>query len=221
MKTLEEAKHQFLAKIYELDKHLSTLQKLIQETGEELEGNCFYEHHTFTFRPELLMKQINLFWAGSESTKICEIGFNAGHSALLFFLGNPKLKSFVIFDVCTHKYVKPCLEYIATQFQDTEIEVHIGDSKVSVPNYLLRHTESFRSFDLVHVDGGHDEHCIKSDMIYADKLVCINGIIIIDDTDNSLISSYVDKYLATGRYKELNILETTGYKHRMIQKLSD
>lgn len=40
------------------------------------------------------------------NTKICEIGFNAGHSAMLFLMGRDKTSAdFTIFDIGHHSLV--------------------------------------------------------------------------------------------------------------------
>jgi len=53
----------------------------------------------------------------------------------------------------------------------------------------------------------------------ADILLDINGIIIIDDTNDENINKYVDLYLATNNYIELFFLETHMCKHRIIKKI--
>jgi hypothetical protein len=74
-------------------------------------------------------------------------------------------------------------------------------------------------FDVVHVDGGHSEHCISHDMKNANLLVKNGGILIVDDTNIHYISSCVDTYVTSGKYKELDVAKTKGYQHRIIQKL--
>ena len=69
------------------------------------------------------------------------------------------------------------------------------------------------------MDGGHSEVCIINDMKNADMLVRIGGILIIDDTNMDHINKYVDMYLISENYKELNVLTTSGYPHRIIQKI--
>ena len=59
--------------------------------------------------PQLFTKQMNLYKSAMEAKNILEIGFNAGHSCLLFLLANPESK-ITIFDICEHKYAKPCFE---------------------------------------------------------------------------------------------------------------
>jgi hypothetical protein len=69
------------------------------------------------------------------------------------------------------------------------------------------------------VDGGHSEHCISNDIKNADILVKANGIVIVDDTNCEHINKYVDEFISSGRYTELNLLKTAGYPHRIIQKV--
>ena len=57
------------------------------------------------------------------------------------------------------------------------------------------------------------------DMKNTDLLVKKNGIVIIDDTNSYIINKYVDLYLSTGNYIELNLLSTFGYPHRIIKKI--
>jgi hypothetical protein len=71
----------------------------------------------------------------------------------------------------------------------------------------------------VHVDGGHSEHCITNDMLNSAKLVRLNGILIIDDTNNTYINNCVDQYLETGNYEEIHLHKTEGYPHRIIRKI--
>jgi hypothetical protein len=74
-------------------------------------------------------------------------------------------------------------------------------------------------YDVVHVDGGHSEHCISNDIRNADKLVKMNGIVIVDDTNCEHINRYVDEFISTEGYAELNVLKTEGYPHRIIKKV--
>lgn len=53
----------------------------------------------------------------------------------------------------------------------------------------------------------------------CDLLIKKNGIIIIDDTNMYEINIYVDLYISSGNYIELNVYKTYGYEHRIIQKI--
>ena len=95
-----------------------------------------------------------------------------------------------------------------------------GDSTIIMPEWINSHSELMYKYDVVHVDGGHSEHCISNDMKNADLLVKPNGIVIVDDTNNEIINSYVDLYISTKNYVEVNVLPTFGYPHRIIRKIS-
>ena len=119
-----------------LEKHLQNLEHIIKSSGEVLEGNCFYYHQSFTKFPELFNKQCNLASLAEGTKKICEIGFNAGHSALLL-LGNKSVKEAIFFDLGEHKYMNPCFEYIQKAFLGIEMDLIVGDSRISLPKWLL------------------------------------------------------------------------------------
>ena len=111
------------------------------------------------------------------------------------------------------------MKYIKSKFQNAHIEYIEGDSTQTMPDWIERNKDKMHSYDVVHVDGGHSEHCIFNDMKNADLLVRINGIVIVDDTNFWYINNYVDLYLSTGNYIEVDIIKTTGYPHRIIKKV--
>ena len=214
-----------------VEDHLLNIEKILKQIDETLEGNCFYLHNWDPPRTKgalkleryttLLTKQINLFWACSKiSKKVCEIGFNAGLSALLFLLGsNNKNIKFTIFDIVWHNYTMPTYEYIKDKFNEVDWEFIKGDSTKEIPKWIEKNKNSINSYDLVHVDGGHEEKHISADMSSANLLVKVGGLIIIDDTMDDHINKYVDLYINNGNYEECEILKTSGYPHRIIRKI--
>jgi hypothetical protein len=219
----QELQNEYENKSIEKSIILNDLRQIIIQTSssDALEGNSFYVHCSLNIFPELYTKQVNLFWCGKQAvTNICEIGFNAGHSTMLMLLGRDKTPlNFTIFDIGEHSYTRPCVEYIASKFNHINFTYIEGDSTHTIPVWIKDNSNNIGIYDVIHVDGGHSEHCISNDMTNANTLVKINGIIIIDDTNNDCINSYVDKYISTGKYKELNVLMTQGYPHRIIQKI--
>lgn len=201
--------------------YLNSLKPLIINSGSSLEGNSFYIHQTLNLHPQLYTKQLNLFWCGKQAqTRICEIGFNAGHSSMLMLLGRDTTPlEFTVFDIGQHRYTKPCLEYIQAQFPHVHFEYIEGDSTVTMPSWIEANKQYAGLYDVVHVDGGHTLHCITNDMKNADLLVKNGGILIIDDTNFEYINACADEYIATGRYTEVHILKTVGYPHRAIRKI--
>jgi hypothetical protein len=201
-------------------KLLNSIEQIIIDSKGLLEGNSFYVHNSLKIYPELYPKQLNLFWCGKQAlTKICEIGFNAGHSSILMLLGRDKTPlDFTIFDIGVHPYTIPCLNYIKTEFAHVNFEYIEGDSTVTMPKWIEDNKIHLESYDVVHVDGGHSEHCISNDMKNADLLIKKGGILIIDDTNMGHINKYVNSYLSSGKYREMDLLKTKGYPHRIIQK---
>jgi len=206
----------------EKNKLLDGIKQIVIDSNVLLEGNSFYIHGSLNIYPDLYSKQLNLFWCGKQaSTKICEIGFNAGHSSMLMLLGRDKTPlDFTIFDIGYHTYTKPCIDYIKSQFQHINFEYIEGDSTLTMPEWIVKNKAMLKQYDIVHVDGGHTEYCIFNDMKNANLLVRVGGILIIDDTNFEYINEYVDIYLSSGKYREMDIIKTIGYPHRIIQKIS-
>jgi hypothetical protein len=205
----------------EKNKFLDGLKNIIINSKCNLEGNYFCLDNGFNIIPELYPKQLNLFWCGIQANKnVCEIGFNAGHSAMLILLGkNIENLNFTIFDIGNHLYTRPCFEYIQSNFSNVNFEYIEGDSTITIPKWIDNNKDLMGKYDLVHVDGGHTEDCISNDMINADILIKINGIIVIDDTDYEIINKYVDLYISKGNYIELELLKTEHFSHRIIKKI--
>jgi len=203
-----------------MKKYISDLEQIVEDSGEKLEGNSFYYHGTLKVFPALLNKQVNLFWCGKQTIKICEIGFNAGHSSMLMLLGRDTTPlDFTVFDIGTHKYVRPALAYIKTKFPHANFEYIEGDSTITMPNWIKNNSSCLESYDVVHVDGGHSEHCISNDINNASLLVKKGGLIIIDDTQVRHINNWVHKFISTGNYRMIYLSPTQGYTHSVIQKV--
>jgi hypothetical protein len=200
---------------------LSDIMRIIEETKEPLEGNSFYYHLTDKRYDDLFNKQVNLFWTTSGPVKkICEIGFNAGHSAFLFLVENKdKHIEFTIFDINTHKYTEPCFEYIKNYFKNTKFEFVKGDSTTEIPKWISQNSEQKGTFDVVHVDGGHTQECITNDLKNALELAKLNGLIIIDDTNNDHINTCLNEYVSKAYVEEVDILPTVGYQHRIVKRI--
>lgn len=204
----------------EKNMYLNDLQPIILQSNSRLEGNCFYAHETLNIYPDLYTKQLNLFWCGKFATsRMCEIGFNAGHSCMLLLLGRQKTPlEMTVFDIGHHSYTKPCFDYIQSKFPHVHFEYVQGDSTLTMPKWIQENPEYEGSYDVIHVDGGHSEHCISMDMKHSHRLLKVHGIMIINDTNCPHINQHVDLYLAIGKYKELKVLLTKGYPHRILQK---
>jgi len=214
-------KLEYESKNQEKQVYLDDLKNIVINSNSPLEGNCFYYHNTIDEFHELYSKQVNLFWCGKQAVEnICEIGLNAGHSTMLMLLGRSNTPiNFTIFDIGHHSYTKPSYEYLKSKFSFVNFEYVEGDSTSTMPEWINNHSELMYKYDVIHVDGGHFEHCISNDMKNADLLLKKDGIMIIDDTNSDIINNYVNLYLSNGNYDEINLLTTQGYPHRIIKKI--
>lgn len=213
-----ELAQEYAEKYPEMLIYLEDLKQIILEhiPETEFEGNSFYHHQSIREYPELYNKQLNLFWCGKQTpARICEIGFNAGHSAMLLLMAS-SATTFTVFDIGHHRYTQPCLNYIEHIFPQVAFEYIVGDSTLTMPTQMEGRQETY---DLVHVDGGHSEFCAMSDMKHADILLNPGGIMVVDDTDAPQINGLVETYLASGKYEVVNVLKTFGYPHRIIRKI--
>jgi len=192
------------------------LKELIEKTGEPLEGNCVYRHLSFDQWDVLLNKRINYQKAVKEKKSICEIGFNAGHSVLAMILENPNAR-YVLFDLGTHAYARPCFEYLKKTFPQTTMEIFWGDSRETLATYHKEHPEAV--FDLIHIDGGHQSEVYIVDWKNSLNVTSRGSLIIFDDTDNTKISTFIDREIEKGNVIEApDFLETYGYKHRILER---
>jgi predicted O-methyltransferase YrrM len=201
-----------------IEKHVKALEEIIKGTGVPLEGNSFYYHNSLRRFDQLLMKQINLFWAGQQvKNNIIEIGFNAGHSSLLFLLAaEGRHVDMTVFDLGAHAYVRPCLEYLRSQFSNANIKYIEGDSMKTLPEFKKTNPGSY---NVVHVDGGHDRDVVLSDIAVTADLVAPGGLFIIDDTNIDYISEIADACISSGAFVEEKILDTVGYQHRILRRV--
>ena len=175
----------------EIVRHVKKLQELVEATGEPCEGNVFWFQHQHGGEvSEFLTKRLNLFNYSQKAKTILEIGFNAGHSCLLYLVANPT-STVELFDIGWHTYTRPCFEYLDSQFPG-RIQIHYGDSRQVLPEYISKNVG--RTFDLIHVDGGHDEPVVRSDILNVMHFCRPDTVVISDDDNLPIIYSMNRKY---------------------------
>ena len=108
---------------------------------------------------------------------IMEIGFNAGHSALLFLANTPPDTKVVSFDLGEYAYVFAAKRYIDSVFPGRHTLV-TGDSTVTIPKYEEQvahrmkdpHTAPPLRFDFIFIDGGHQNDIPMKDILNSQRL---------------------------------------------------
>jgi predicted O-methyltransferase YrrM len=152
---------------------------------------------------------MNHFSLGKVSDNILEIGFNAGHSSLLYLLSNQH-STITAFDLCYHPYVIPCFEYLKNEFSN-RINLYSGDSNSTV--YEYHKNNPTKKFDLIHIDGGHETHIANKDFFNSLKLA--SNIIIWDDTHLPHLDNLFNTYVQNNLIEEIYMHKTYEYKHRI------
>jgi len=182
-----------------------------------VEGNIIYQHplkfKTASFHPDYFDKRMNLWILAQIKSNILEIGFNAGHSALIMLLANNTAK-FICFDICYHDYVKPCFEILNKHFP--QIKLCYGDSQYNLPAFIKENPNN--KFDLIHIDGSHELEIISSDYESAKKLSDSNTIIIFDDATAKPIKELITQKSKLGEICPIDF-ELMGLKKISTQAL--
>lgn len=118
-------------------------------------------------------------------SRICEIGFNGGHSSLMWailFNGSIQL---LVFDMCSRN------------------KVVRGDSRKTIP--LYRHINPNEKCDFISIDGGHLGKVSKTDLLNMQYLAADQNTVVMDDVNIKSNKTYLKtvgkawKYAVTNR----------------------
>lgn len=138
-------------------------------------GNVFFHDMADPWFIELVPKQLNLFNVARHGARAAEIGFNAGHSAAIMLLANPRL-TIRAFDTCGLAYTKPCLEFL-NSILGNRIALVEGPSQCCLP------IDPITGYDLVHIDADHTCAAVATDLANALPKCCKGAIIVMDDLE--------------------------------------
>ena len=203
----------------EVKNHIINIANILNNLGERVEGNLICDISSDNFTDETNRSKIqNLLKLSEGKSKICEIGVNAGHSLLLMVSSNPSAE-YVLFDLGNHTYTRPCVEYIKKAYPSTKITEVYGDSNITLRDYVTYN--QLNTFDMIHIDGGHETHTVVNDFIYTQFLLKKDGIVIFDDYNFGNIKQVVDYYLNKKiilKYNEDGLIETNLH---YIYKIND
>lgn len=193
--------------LFEWNRYLQQ-KLLVHVVNEDLEGNIWSRNHSKEPDMTLLNKQKNIVWLAKhlEEGTMLEVGLNAGFSALLVLLSNPKIH-IIGYDLGEHVYARRCIETLQFDFPG-RLEVVFGDSRETLP--LL----GSKVYDFIHIDGGHSEEVAKSDVKEASRLLKPNGFLLIDDTNLGDVQKAIR---ASVELKEIPLPNKTSiYSHSLF-----
>ena len=103
--------------------------------------------------------------ATAKSVEVCEVGFNAGHSTLLWLMQDPRVRVRA-FDLGVHWYSAHVTGFFDAAFDAGRVEVVFGDSQQTLPAFAaaFNSTEPPEFCDLIFVDGDHHYAAALSDL---------------------------------------------------------
>jgi hypothetical protein len=159
-----------LQQLIHLPKHLNQLEKHLKSVYQsEVAGHA----GLFPGQMALYILLSRQPWV----RQVCEIGFNAGHSALFWLLGDAKTK-LISFDIAYMAYIKPMGIYLDAEFP-RRLQTVWGDSKSEVPKFFQ---ENNVTCDVIVVDGSHYRADVLSDLRHMQAAASSpRHLVILDD----------------------------------------
>jgi hypothetical protein len=142
---------------------------------------------------------------------ICEIGFNAGHSASLWLRAAPTARV-VMFDLFEHKYSRPMETFLRERGREyglsdvnTRLTTINGSSIVTVPQFAQDHPNV--QCDVLSVDGGHFGEIPMLDLQNMHRLANKQWhVVVVDDTNcdgSGCIDDRIDVMRSLGQLEVL------------------
>jgi len=131
--------------------------------------------------------------SSSSRKTVCEVGFNAGHSALLWLLGGAD--RVISFELGQYNYSHVAAEWLLARFPG-KLHLVMGDSVHSVPTFHAMFPNE--KCDIVLVDGGHYFEPAWKDLLHFKDLVDIGPggaidnsghVLLVDDTEMSEVGA--------------------------------
>src|SRR5215813_10103136 len=170
------------------------LNRIAASTGELIEGSLFNDDAVSELplqpAPHLRYRRRNFAKFIATGRNLLEVGFNAGHSALLSLIVNPSLV-YTGIDIGNFRYTHLCYQFLKQKF-GSRVQLYIGDSRDILPRTCSG------TFDRFHIDGGHSPEVSHSDLASTIKVADINSLILFDDAAADYVVSLISFYILTG-----------------------
>lgn len=181
---------------------LEELNKCVRTFDIRLCGNLFYARNDISKMVELFLEKRKDFCdLAMNSDCIVEIGFNAGHSALLGLTANNDL-FYRSVDIGSYVYTDPCYQILKDKFGD-RIKLTIGDSLDVVPRIKEIYPEIEGQKVGWFIDGNHTYNHCKKDLDNVLLFAKDDELIFIDDTNLSQIRRLIVEYCSNKIIREV------------------
>ena len=130
------------------------------EDAMEERGHCLYDGH-IAHCSQKIKFFFDVMKSSPQIKQVCEIGFNAGHSALTWLVGMPDAKV-LSFDLGVHEYTTVARDVLQAKYPG-RLELVLGDSADTVPRYLAQHPEL--RCNVIFIDGSHKYGPVVQDLL--------------------------------------------------------
>lgn len=114
------------------------------------------------------------------SLNVCEVGFNAGHSAAIFLLAlNHSRSRYYGFELPSCRFLNKAVPLLNRSLFPGQLRMTLGESNHSVPAFFAAHPEV--NCDVVSIDGNHQILYVKADWHNLKSRLAPGGIVLLDD----------------------------------------
>ncbi|CAK0840356.1 unnamed protein product [Prorocentrum cordatum] len=155
--------------------------------------------------------------AGATVRRICEVGFNAGHSAFAFLASAPAA-SLISFDLGAMSYTSACAQLVRLAFpRSGRFRLVVGPSNETLPEFVRERPREPRC-DLIFVDGGHERAEAQSDLLWMSHLAERGrSLVVMDDVgcpspECDGPTAVWEELRAGGRLRELGCEADSGHR---------
>ncbi|CAG2257837.1 unnamed protein product [Mytilus edulis] len=167
-----------------------TLTRTQKDAGVIIERNMWHSFNDSFLRvPQLHAYYEQVLGNKNKIRRICELGFNGGHSALMWaslFNGDLELLSF---DLCTDKRCDIGEAFIRKMFPNIRLKIIRGDSTKTVPNYVLSNTNV--KCDFISIDSDHFGSVDSFDILNMRYLASRNHTVAFEVADEMSRGSFL------------------------------
>ena len=136
---------------------------------------------------------------GKGAVTVCEIGYNLGHSSLLWLMEDERVRV-KAFDLGEHGYSHRSAEYMRRWFGEDRIEVVFGLSEETVP------AAEPLGCDLVFIDGGHQFSVARADILNCRRHANPYAVLVVDDINQEMVGRAWDSVEAMGLVEEIGVV---------------
>lgn len=123
---------------------------------------------------------------------------------------NPLL-ALTCIDIGNHRYTQPCANIVGRHFAG-RFSFRIGASKIE----LARLNETAREFDIIHLDGSHDERVAADDWAWIMRHAASGCCLIVDDAYGDAIDRLIGEALSEGYLRPANLPIPTSGENRVF-----